>query len=167
MALVNMLVMFIHIGAGIIWIGSLIYLRLILLPALGRAAPAVRGPLLMDLGPRTVRFILRVAEVTIVAGLINFLLMGGMVRMTASPVWSASISLGLVGALVIYILGQTVTRPVTMRIAETLRTIAGGEAPADAPALLEGLAARQRNVLSWQMGIGVAVVLTMAVARFS
>ena len=169
MALVQMLVMYIHIGAAIMWIGGLAYLRFILLPALTRAAPEVRGPLMVDLGPRTVRFILRVAEITITAGIVNTFLAGKVMSMSQffTTQWGFVIFLGFVMTLVIYILGQAVTRPTTLRIAATIRAVAAGRAPADAPALVEALAARQRNVLTVQLALGAAVVLMMAVARFS
>lgn len=164
---IRVLVMFLHIGAGIIWIGGLAYVRFVLLPGLGRAAPNVRGPLVADVGPKTVRFLLRYGEVTIVTGLANFFLMDGLVKSRFSMVWGGSIALGLIGAIVIYGIGQAVTRPTTQRIADTVRAVAEGRAGPDAPELLATLANRQRNVLTWQFGIGVVVVLTMAVARFA
>ena len=169
MSLVNILVMYIHIGAGIFWIGSLLYVRFILLPGLGNTPPDVRGPVIAEVGPRTIRIILRVAEVTIAAGIINVFLMGRITRMADfyTTTWGLSIFAGLVGALAIYILGQTVTRPITFKIAETVRAVGTGQGPADAPVLLAALAERQRNVLTVQVIIGVVVVLGMAIARFS
>ena len=85
MAEVQILVLFIHIGAATAWIGGIIYLRHILLPTLMALAPNVRGPVVANLGPRTVRFLLRAGEVTIAAGLVNFFLMNGMERVKLSP----------------------------------------------------------------------------------
>ena len=169
MTLARMLVMYIHIGAGIMWMGGLVYLRFILIPALTRAAPEVWGPLIVDLGPRTVRFTLRVAEITIAAGIVNLFLAGRVTRMSHffTTQWGFVILLGFVMALVIYILSQTVTRPTTLRIVETIRAVAAGRAPENAPALLESLAARQRNMLTVQLALGAVVVLMMVVARFS
>ena len=169
MTLIQILVLYIHIGAGIMWIGGLVYLRFILVPALTRAAPEVRGPLMVDIGPRTVRFIPRVAEITIAAGIVNLFLAGRVTRMSHffTTQWGFAIFVGLVVALIIYVLGQAVTRPTTLRIVEILRAVAAGRAPADTPALLEALAARQRNMLSIQFALAAAVVLMMTVARFS
>lgn len=159
--------MFAHIGAAITWIGGLAYVRFILLPALTRAAPTVRGPVFIDVGPRTVRFLLRSGEITIAAGLANFFLMGGMEKARVAHVWAGSIGLGFLGALAIYIIGQAVTGPTTMRIADTIRSVAAGSAPADAPTQLEALGQKQRKMLNIQLGIGIAVTFLMAVARFS
>ncbi len=167
MAFLNVLVMFVHIGAAILWIGGLAYLRFILLPALTRAAPAVRGPLIVDVGPRTVRFLLRSAEITMAAGIVNFFLMGGMEKARVAHLWSGAIGLGLLGAVVIYVIGLAITRPTTLRIAATVQAVMAGQAPTDAPAQLEALAAKQRQVLGIQLGLGAAVTFLMALARFS
>lgn len=163
----SVFVLFIHIGAAITWIGGLAYLRFILLPALTRAAPTVQGPLVVDVGPKTVRFLLRSGEITIAAGLANFFLMGGMEKARVAHLWAGSIGVGFLGALAIYIIGQAVTKPTTTRIADTVRAVIAGNPPADAPAQLEALAQKQRNMLSIQLGIGIAVTFLMALARFS
>lgn len=167
MDLIPVLVTFAHIGAAITWIGGLAYVRFILLPALTRAAPTVRGPLVLDVGPKTVRFLLRSGEITIAAGLANFFLMGGMEKARVAHLWAGSIGLGFLGALAIYILGQAVTGPTTMRIADTVRSVIAGSAPPDAPAQLEALGQKQRKVLDIQLGLGIAVTFLMALARFA
>lgn len=161
--------LYIHIGAGIMWIGALIYIRVVLLPTLNVVAPTARGPVLIELGPRSVRFALRVAEITIVAGLVMMVLIGRVTRIEHlfTTQWGLSILLGMVGALVIYGLGRAVTAPVTLHIVETLRQIAAGEAQPDAPAYLQALADQQRRVLNLQVLIAAVVVFTMAAARFS
>lgn len=169
MSALNIAVMFLHIGAGIIWIGTLIYLRLLLLPVLNAAPPAVRGPVVMELGPKQVRVLLRLAEVTIVTGLANIFLMGRIQKMSDfyTTAWGLSISLGMVGAIVIYGIGQAVTAPVTRRIAAVLRSVSSGQAGPEAAAVVPALAAKQLKALNIQVALGVLVVLTMAVARFS
>ena len=164
-----MLVMFIHIGAGVMWVGGLAYLRFIVLPTLTSAAPTVRGPIMVELGPRTVRYMLRLAEITMAAGVLNIFLADRISSLNQLFItsWGGVIFFGLAGSLVVYIMGQAVTRPTTMRIVEILRAASAGGAPADAPALLEALANKQRNMLTLQLAISTVVILTMAVARFS
>ena len=166
MTYLNIAVMFLHIGSAIAWIGGIVYLRHVLLPVLMQQAPNVRGPVVADLGPRSVRFLLRAGEITIATGLVNFFLMGSMEKAKLSPVWGASITLGFFVTLAIYILGQAVTRPVTLRMAEVIRTVMAGSGGPEAPAQLEALAARQRQMLGIQLALGTFVVLLMAVARF-
>jgi len=169
LTLLKMFMMFIHIGAGVMWVGGLAYLRFIVLPTLSSAAPTVRGPIMVELGPRTVRYMLRLAEITIVTGILSIFLANRISSLDQLFItsWGGVIFFGLAGTLVIYIMGQAVTRPTTMRIAETLQAVAAGTPPANAPALLEALANKQRNMLTLQLAIATVVILTMAVARFS
>jgi len=163
------LVLFTHMLAGILWVGGLVYVRFVLHPGLGRQQPAVRGPMVADVGPRTVGYLLRMGELTIALGIVNVFMFGRVTVMEhfVSTVWGLSITLGFLFALAIYLIGQLVTRPTTARIAETVRAVAAGTPPPDAPALLEALAARQGKALLIQVALGVAAVLTMATARFS
>jgi len=169
MPALNIAVMFLHIGAGIIWVGTLIYLRVLLLPVLNAAPPTVRGPVVMELGPKQVRVLLRLAELTIVTGFANIFLMGRIQKMSDfyTTAWGWSIGLGMAGAIVIYVIGQAVTAPVTHRIAAVLRSISSGQAGPEAAAAIPSLAAKQLKALNVQVVLGVLVVLTMAVARFS
>lgn len=167
MVWLSILVMFIHIGAATAWIGGLAYLRLIVLPTLLQAAPPVRGPIVADLGPRTVRFLLRSGEITIVAGIGNFFLMNGMEHAKGSHLWATSIGLGLVGAVAIYVIGQAVTRPTTLRISASIKEMMADQGGPDAAAELEALGAKQRKMLNMQLAIGTLVLLLMAAARFT
>ncbi|MSQ28701.1 MAG: hypothetical protein EXR51_11290 [Dehalococcoidia bacterium] len=169
MAIGNMIMMLLHIGGGVIWIGGLIYLRLLVLPTLAAAAPTVRGPVLMELGPKTVRLFLRIAEVTLVTGVINIFLMGRITKMSDfyATAWGLSIGVGMAASIAIYVIGQAVTAPVTRKVAATLRSMSTGEAGPEAGAVLPGLAARQLKALNIQVALGVIAVATMAVARFA
>ena len=165
----KMVIMLLHIGGGVIWIGGLFYLRLLLLPTLAAAAPTVRGPILMELGPKTVRLFLRIAEVTLVTGFINIFLLSRLTRMSDfyTTAWGLSIGLGMAASVAIYGIGQAVTAPVTRKVAATLRDIGTGQAAPDAGAILPGLAARQMRALNVQVVLGLFTVVCMAVARFS
>ncbi len=161
----NMLILFLHIAGAIAWIGGLFYLRFIVLPVLMAAAPTVRGPVLVELGPRSVRMLLRVAELTIVAGVVSFFLLGGFPRMAS--LWGQVLGLGFVLAVAIYIIGQVVIRPVAFQVADTIKAMAAGQAQEDAPALLMALGNKQRRAMNIQLGLAVIVVITMAIARFA
>ncbi len=169
MSIGNMVIMFLHIGGGVIWIGGLIYLRFIVLPTLAAAAPAVRGPVMMELGPKTVRLFLRIAEVTLVTGVITIFLMGRTSRMSDfyGTAWGLAIGIGMVASVAIYVIGQAVTAPVTRQVAATLRAISTGQAAPDAGAGWPGLAARQLQASNVQVALAVLVLVCMAVARFA
>ena len=163
------LVLFLHIAAGVLWIGGLTYVRFVLLPTLATQQPGVRGPVVAELGPSTVRYLLRMGEVTIVLGVAAVLTMGRMTEpgQWLSTAWGLSILAGLVGTVAIYGIGQAVTKRATLQIAATVRAVLAGTPPEGAQALLEQLAARQRKAMNVQLAIAAIVVLTMAVARFS
>jgi hypothetical protein len=122
-----------------------------------------------EVGPRTVSYLLRMGELTIVLGLVTVLMLGRVADtgQWLSTAWGLSILAGLVGTVVIYGIGQAVTKRATLRIAATVRTVLAGNPPEGAQALLEQLAARQRKAMNVQLAIAALVVLTMAVARFS
>lgn len=163
------LLLFLHIVAAVMWVGGLAYVRFVLLPGLGRQQPGVRGPMVADIGPRTVRYLLRLGEATIFFGIVMVLVIGRVVEPSIlwSTGWGLSISLGFIAAVAIYAIGMAVTKPVTTAIAATVQAVQAGNPPANAPALLEALAARQRKALTVQVVLGVVAVLTMSVARFS
>lgn len=163
------LVLFAHMAAGILWVGGLVYVRFVLHPRLVQQPAPVRAPMAAAVGPATVRYLLRLGEITIALGIATFFVMG---RVTlpehlVSTAWGLSISIGFLGAVAVYAIGQAVTRPATQRIAEVARAVAAGSPPPSAPGLLSALAERQARALLVQAVLGLLVVLTMAVARFS
>lgn len=163
------LVLFAHMMAGILWVGGLIYVRFVLHPGLGRQQPSVRGPMVADVGPRTVRYLLRMGEATIALGIVTVFIFGRITQMEqfVTTTWGLTITLGFAFSLAIYLIGQMITRPTTAKIAATVGAVAAGTPPPNAPALLEALAARQGKALLLQSALGVLAVLTMATARFS
>src|SRR3989454_4189273 len=70
-ALLRIAVQWLHVSAGVLWIGGGVYTILVQLPALLAAPPAARGPAMAQLAPRQIRYILRVAELTVATGLLN------------------------------------------------------------------------------------------------
>jgi len=196
MDIVKALLLFLHMAAGILWVGGLTYVRFIMLPALGRQQPQVRGPVAVDLGPLTVRYLLRIAEITIFLGVVNVFAFGRIARMTdfVSTTWGASITLGFIGAVTMYLVGMLVTRPATLRIAAAVQESMAlrarlaslpdpGAASADEKAriatdqhalsaglqtlsgVLDMLGHQQRSALTLQVLIGVTVIAMMTVAR--
>ncbi|GEM_PF-1696358 len=187
MDIVKALLLFLHMTAGILWVGGLTYVRFIMLPAIGRQQPQVRGPVAVDLGPATVRYLLRIGEITIALGVVNVFLFGRIARMSdfVSTTWGASITLGFIGAVTIYLVGMLVTRPATLRIAAAVQEsmalrarLAGLTGPATdgeqaevaaslttLSGVLDMLGHQQRSALTLQVVVGVTVIAMMTVAR--
>ena len=75
-------VQWLHVTAGVLWIGGGFYTIFVQLPALAAMPPAARGPAMAALAPRQIRYILRVAEATIGLGLINLFVSGRAQQLT-------------------------------------------------------------------------------------
>ncbi len=162
----RLLVQFLHVLSGVLWIGGGYYTIFVQLPALASLAPAIRGPAAAELGPRQVRYLLRVAEVTIATGILNALLTGRLAYPeTSGSLWGWSIAAGAVLAIGLYVLIQAAVKPLLYRMLATGRAAAGGDA--DAAARVPALVARLRTLGYVQLAVGAVIILAMVTARFA
>ncbi len=165
--LVRWIVQFLHVLSGVLWIGGGFYAVFVQLPALLATAPAARGPALAELGPRQIRYLLRVAELTIATGIVNAVLSGRLAYLgeTLQSLWGWAIGLGFVLAVGLYVFIQAVIKPLLLRVLALGRAAAGGDASAaaDMPALI----GRFRSLGYAQLGVGALIVLLMVTASFS
>jgi uncharacterized membrane protein len=158
---------FLHVLSAILWIGGGFYTLLVQLPALLAAPPPARGPVMAQLAPRQISYILRVAELTIVTGFLN-LFASGRAQQLAEPFgsrWAAVILLGTLLAIGLYVLVRVTVVPWTQRMLALGPKAAGGDAAAAGEAA--ALVARIRTLGRIQIGIGVVIVLAMVTARLS
>lgn len=164
---IRILVQWLHVTAGVLWIGGGSYTLFVQLPALLAAPPQARGPVMEQLAPRQISYLLRVAELTLLTGLLQIVFGGRGAELTAplGSRWAGAILLGSVGAVAIYVLIQAVAKPTVTRLLDVGRRAGGGDATvaAQVPALV----ARVRNVARVQIAIGIAVIFVMVLARFS
>ena len=165
--LLRIVVQWLHVLSGVLWIGGGFYTVLVQLPALAEMPPAARGPALMSLGPRQVRYILRMAELTIATGVGN-LLLSGRARQLEEPFgsrWAMVMVVGIVLTLVLYGLARGMTKPLVRRLLAVAPQAAAGDqaAAAQVPVLRE----RIRRLGIIQLAIGTAILLAMVTARFS
>jgi uncharacterized membrane protein len=158
---------FLHVLAAILWIGGGFYTLLVQLPALLAAPPAARGPVSAQLAPRQVFYILRVAELTLVTGVLN-LFASGRAEQFKDPLgsrWSIVLGLGIILAFALYILVQRTVVPWTRRMLTLGPKAAGGDAAAAAES--GQLMNRIRTVGRIQLAIGTLIILAMVTARLS
>ncbi len=164
---VRVVLQWLHVLAGVLWIGGGSYTLFVQLPGLLAAPPQARGPVTAQLAPRQLRYILRMAELTMATGVLQIVATGRGEELTAplGSRWAGSIALGILGAVVIYVLIHAVIKPTTERILDIPRRVEAGDqaAAGQGPALI----ARIRNVARVQVVIGFAVILLMVLARFS
>ncbi|HEX9436149.1 MAG TPA: hypothetical protein VGA16_03190 [Candidatus Limnocylindria bacterium] len=164
---IRIVIQWLHVLAGVLWIGGGAYTLFVQLPAFLAVAPPARGPVMAQLVPRQLFYILRMAEITIFTGLLQIIATGRGEELSApfGSRWAGAIVLGIIGALAIYGLIRAVAKPTMERLLGIGARVAAGDAAAanEAPALT----ARIQNIARVQIAIGFAVIFLMVVARFS
>ena len=158
---------FLHVFAGGLWIGGGFYTLLVQLPGLMAAPPAARGPVSAQLAPRQIFYILRVAELTLVTGVLN-LFASGRAQQLQDPLgqrWSIVLGLGILLAFGLYGLIRATVVPWTQRMLTLGPKAAGGDAAAAAES--GQLLTRIRTVGRIQLAIGTLIILAMVTARLS
>lgn len=158
---------FLHVFAGILWIGGGFYTLFVQLPALLAAPAPARGPVMAQLAPRQIFYILRVAELTLVTGVLN-LFASGRAQQLQDPLgsrWSIVLGLGILLAFGLYILVRRTVVPWTQRMLTLGPKAAAGDAAAAAEA--GQIIKRIQMIGRVQIVIGSLIILAMVTARLS
>ena len=161
------LVQYLHVLSGVLWFGAGFYVTLVQLPALVTLPPAERVLAIAALGPRQIRYILRLAEITIGFGILNAILTGRLAPLaeTLGTLWGWTIAIGAILAVGLYVLLQSGVKPAIFRVVAVARASRQGDTASLAE--LPELAQRIRTLGYVQMGVGAIIVLLMVTARFS
>ncbi|TMC68541.1 MAG: hypothetical protein E6J13_14045 [Chloroflexi bacterium] len=159
-------VQWLHVTAGVLWIGGGFYTILVQLPALLATPAAARGALMGNLVPRQFTYIFRVAEFTILTGLLNLFASGRAQELTRLDTrWSWAILTGIVLAVGIYALTRATIARWAYRLVEIGPRAASGDATAAAE--MPQLGARIRRFGYIQLTVGALILVAMVTARFS
>ena len=159
-------VQWLHVTAGVLWIGGGFYTILVQLPALLATPPAARGAVMPSLVPRQFNYILRVAEITIVTGLLNLFVSGrGQELARLDTRWSWAILTGIILAVGVYAMTRATIARWAYRLVDLGPKAASGDAGAAAE--MPQLGARIRRFGFIQITIGALILLAMVTARFS
>jgi uncharacterized membrane protein len=160
-------IQFLHVFAGVLWIGGGLYTLFVQLPALTAAPPAARGPVMAQLAPRQIRYLLRVAEVTIATGFLNVIATGRGQQLSdpLSSRWALVLSLGILLALGLYGLTRAVIVPSVQRMLSLGPKAAAGDAAAAAEA--GQIVERLQRLGMVQIALGALIILAMVIARLS
>ncbi len=158
---------FLHVLAAVLWIGGGFYTLFVQLPALLAAPGPARGPVMAQLAPRQIFYILRVAELTLVTGVLN-LFASGRAQQLSEPLgsrWAIVMLLGILLAVGLYTLARATLVPWTKRMLTLGPKAAAGDAAAAAEAgqIIE----RIRMVGRIQIVLGSLIILAMVTARLS
>jgi len=158
---------FLHVFAGVLWIGGGFYTLLVQLPALLAAPPAARGPVTAQLAPRQIRYILRIAEVTIFSGVLN-LIATGRAQQLLDPLssrWSIVLGLGILLAIGLYVLVRATAVPWTLRLLTLGPQASAGDAAAAAE--VGQIIERLKMIGRVQLAMGTLIIFAMVTARLS
>ena len=159
-------VQWLHITAGVLWIGGGFYTILVQLPALLASPPAARGAIMPNLVPRQFTYIFRVAEFTILTGLLNLFVSGRAQELTRLDTrWSSAILAGIILAVGVYALTRAVIARWAYRLVDLGPRAASGDSGAAAE--MPELGARIRRFGFIQLTMGALILLAMVTARFS
>jgi uncharacterized membrane protein len=159
-------VQWLHVTAGVLWIGGGFYTILVQLPALLASPPAARGAVMPNLVPRQLNYIFRVAELTILTGLLNLFASGRAQELTRLDTrWSWAILAGIILAVGVYAMTRATIARWAMRLIEIGPRAASGDATAAAE--MPQLGERIRRFGYIQISIGALILLAMVTARFS
>ncbi|HEV8535656.1 MAG TPA: hypothetical protein VGR87_08045 [Candidatus Limnocylindria bacterium] len=165
-ALLRIGVQWLHVTAGVLWIGGGFYTVLVQLPALFATPAPARGAALAQIAPRQFRYIFRAAELTIATGILNLFVSGRAGELARLDTrWSWAILIGAVLAVGIYVASRARLVRWATRLLELGPKAAAGDAQAAAEMPL--LAARIRRFGYGQIVVGALILLAMVIARFS
>ncbi|HEV2009784.1 MAG TPA: hypothetical protein VGS17_01995 [Candidatus Limnocylindria bacterium] len=165
----RIIVQWAHVLSGVLWIGGGFYTILVQLPALAAMPMPARGPALAALGPRQVRYVMRVAELTIATGILQIFVNPHAPSLTElaglSSRWALAIVAGAVMAFVAYGILRGALKPAIERLLAIAPTAAGGDAAAAAQVGV--IRERIRRLGYSQLALGTLIVGAMVTARFS
>jgi hypothetical protein len=159
----------IHIGMGVFWAGTLIFLAFYLSPAMGRAGPA-GGAVMQELQRAKLMVVMPiVALITILSGAwIMWILSGGFSARFFATRYGITLSIGAVASVVAFGIGYGVMRPAQARLGELGARLAGAE-PEERGRLAGEMGPLRARVgwtsrlIAWLL---IVAVVTMAAARY-
>jgi uncharacterized membrane protein len=161
----RIIVQWAHVFSGVLWVGGGFYTLLVQLPALAAMPMPARGPALAAIAPRQVRYIMRVAEVTIATGILQIFVNPHSRELLAlSSRWAVAIIAGAVMALIAYGILRGAAKPAIERLLAVAPT-AGSDAAAAAE--VGRIGKRIQRLGYAQLTLGALILVAMVTARFS
>ena len=160
-------VQLLHVLSGVMWIGGGFYTLFVQTPALMAVPGPARGPALAQIAPRQVFYLLRLGEITIATGILNFFTSGKarLLEDLFASRWAIAIAVGFVLAVTLLVLGYAVIKPAVTKLLALGPRAAGGDTAAAAQVGV--IIARLEKVGYAQIVLGVTILAAMVLARFS
>lgn len=165
---INILILrVLHIGFGAFWVGTDAFLTLLLLPRLRTLGP--------DVERRVVAAIMRILPpVMMVSSIVTFVsgifltsnMRGWTVNWMFASGWGIAITIGFIGTLITLIVGFGLLPPLMIRTDKLERSFEGRQPTVAETDEFDKLKARGTSLAKINTVLLIAVVLSMAVARF-
>ena len=160
----RIIVQWAHVLSGVLWVGGGFYTLLVQLPALAAMPMPARGPALAAIAPRQVRYLMRVAEVTIATGILQiFVNPHNRELLALSSRWAVAIIAGAVMALIAYGILRGAATPAIERLLAIAPTAGGGDAAAE----VGRIGKRIQRLGYAELTLGAPILVAMVTARFS
>ena len=156
-----------HIGGGIFWVGSVLFLNLFVLPAFQASGTdgAKMASMLMR-GGRIQRVIIHSALLTIITG---FLIYGRFIIITdgawARTVPAMGYGVGAIAAVIAFLLGILINAPAAKRI-QQLGADRGGSLTAEQQNEMARLRDRMSTGSRFVLPLLIIAVISMAISRY-
>lgn len=163
------LLRFLHIVAGSLWVGFIVFNAFLLGPAIQDAGPGAASIMPALARRRMMTILPALALVSILSGLWLFWLVSGSeLGAYLQTATGAALGLGAISALVAYVIGMLIARPAMLRAGALLQQLETLSAEERAQRLEEAGRLRARGTASGQLvGVLLLVATTcMAVARY-
>src|SRR6266850_2382918 len=156
--LFRLLVQFLHVLSGILWIGGGFYTLFVQAPALLAVPGPARGAALAQIAPRQVGYLLRLGEITIATGVLNIFVSGKgpLLQSLGTSRWAIAIVFGA---------GLAVIKPSVEKLLALGPRAASGDPAAGFE--MAGVMDRLKRVGQAQIVLGLAIIAAMVTARLS
>ena len=157
---------FLHIVSGAVWVGAVVFMAFFLMPTIAAAGPG-GGAVMREFGKRKIpQFMMSLMAITVLSGLGLM----GVIASRSDGTWFSSpmgrvISLGAAIAIIASVYGAVVNRPVGMRMQKLGAEIQGQPSPAQA-AEMQALQAKLLKASQLVAVLLLLAVAAMAVGRY-
>jgi uncharacterized membrane protein len=165
--LLRIVVQFLHVASGVLWIGGGLYTLFVQTPALLAVQGPARGAALAQIAPRQIAYLLRLGEITIATGLLNIFASGKgtLFQSLGTSRWAIAILVGGALAIVLLGIGHAVLKPSVEKLLALGPRVATGDAGAGAEMAV--IMARLKRIGQIQILFGTLIIAAMVTARYS
>lgn len=158
-------VRFLHITAGILWIGGAILWSAVIMPRVTQQVPpSARGPFVVNLGPVVASYLTNAGYVTILTGLLNVGVLYGWGNFFAAfqdGAWGAAMGVGLLLSIAAVGVAHAIIKPTLKEMIAMIKAMPAGPPPAAAGSAPPGPPPRMAALGKKMM---MASVITMLLA---